>query len=872
MSQAANAAVLEPAIVVAPARPLTKVRRWELLLVTALACMLYLPRLGAYNLWDPWETHYGEVARRMLAENDWIHTRWQNESFRSKPVLTFWLMGLGMKAFDVADGGGYSGEMVANPMVEWAVRLPFALFGIGGLVLLWYALARLYSRRAAWICATVLATSPYYFFISRQAITDMPACAMLIMSVALFALAVFDDDQELRGRMATRQGFWLFQGLLGLAFVGPALGWVLAGGPALVVGAVTIAGYAAVLALSAVRARGKQGALFDGLAARWSGFHALHWLLLAFVGLAMLQLSYFVLKTQNSPLRFTPESSLPGPYAFVPFILVLIAVTHWMILATTKKSQVLMYWFYVISGFALLARGPLSLGLAGLAILSYLILSGEWRLLRKVELVRGPLVAALVGIPWHVAMFLKDGLGWWNEYVGQHILNRISTGVYGDRGTFDYFMSQIGAGMWPWAAFVPVALVGLAFAGRPRTREERLRLLFGAWAITGFTFFCFITTKFHHYILPAVPGLACVVGFYLDDLVDGRVRWPVVGLVVALGVFLVMSLDLTTGGELRLTNLYIFRYDRPWPSEPPWSISFTEELTTFVIAVGLALVLVMVMVSLRARDAARLHRLRLAGVGVLLVAATAFAVFVIQGLMVAASPHWGQKHLHEVYYQKRHIMGVDLIYDGLRELGDDFADGHSLTVRSVIPETMRQGDRMTISVQAAGETLELAGETTTIDRDDHRFIIELDAESRGRLAPLLARAKSSKDAPRRRHLSLDADRLLAWQLNWRGENFYSGGEIYQHRFPDAQTVFMKTDNTEFKQWIQAPERAGKGRRFFVITEKNRLKTFPGAMSSYPVVKQTFKIEDDSSNKFGLGSFQLDGQAPPRTEPELPPGD
>ena len=34
--------------------------------------LLYFPCIGSYSLWDPWETHYGEVAREILARDDWI--------------------------------------------------------------------------------------------------------------------------------------------------------------------------------------------------------------------------------------------------------------------------------------------------------------------------------------------------------------------------------------------------------------------------------------------------------------------------------------------------------------------------------------------------------------------------------------------------------------------------------------------------------------------------------------------------------------------------------------------------------------------------------------------------------------------------------
>jgi len=34
------------------------------LLVIMVGLLLYIPFAGSYGLWDPWETHYSEVARR----------------------------------------------------------------------------------------------------------------------------------------------------------------------------------------------------------------------------------------------------------------------------------------------------------------------------------------------------------------------------------------------------------------------------------------------------------------------------------------------------------------------------------------------------------------------------------------------------------------------------------------------------------------------------------------------------------------------------------------------------------------------------------------------------------------------------------------
>ena len=114
------------------ARPLWKRHGFWLV---AIASLLYLPTLGSYSLWDPWETHYGEVARQMNERGDYISLWWPGSpkenrggEFWSKPVLTFWAEALSMKALGLGDARAED-EMVRGSRAEWACRLPSILFG-----------------------------------------------------------------------------------------------------------------------------------------------------------------------------------------------------------------------------------------------------------------------------------------------------------------------------------------------------------------------------------------------------------------------------------------------------------------------------------------------------------------------------------------------------------------------------------------------------------------------------------------------------------------------------------------------------------------------------------------------------------------------
>ena len=86
------------------------------LLVILGGLLLYVPFAGNYGLWDPWETHYGEVARQMTHRGDYISLWWPGsprdpEVFWSKPVLSFWLMSIAMHVAGIG--------LPAAPRARW---------------------------------------------------------------------------------------------------------------------------------------------------------------------------------------------------------------------------------------------------------------------------------------------------------------------------------------------------------------------------------------------------------------------------------------------------------------------------------------------------------------------------------------------------------------------------------------------------------------------------------------------------------------------------------------------------------------------------------------------------------------------------------
>ncbi|RKG80761.1 glycosyltransferase family 39 protein [Corallococcus sp. CA049B] len=193
-------------------------RRWlalsfsaRVVLATAgFAALLFVPYLGAVGLWDPWETHYGEVGREMIQRGDYVYPFWENAWFFSKPPLTMWMQALGMNLVGALRGDGAMGLYT-----EWGMRMPFALLSITAVALLSLAVARVVNMRAGLATGFVLATMPLYFLLTRQTVTDTPFVTTFVCAMACAIIGQLDDTTK--HRVGWWYAFYVFAGLATLA-------------------------------------------------------------------------------------------------------------------------------------------------------------------------------------------------------------------------------------------------------------------------------------------------------------------------------------------------------------------------------------------------------------------------------------------------------------------------------------------------------------------------------------------------------------------------------------------------------------------------------------------------------------------------------
>jgi hypothetical protein len=188
-------------------------------------------------------------------------------------------------------------------------------------------------------------------------------------------------------------------------------------------------------------------------------------------------------------------------------------------------------------------------------------------------------------------------------------------------------------------------------------------------------------TKFHHYILPAVPPAAMLTGLFLDRVwavssgetpsdVHERRMLGGIGIASAIVVALV-GRDLVfhptandVEGQARLLHLFTYQYRRAWPD----SLDFRTTLAGFATLGGGASLLLAV------------DRWRKYAVVASMATALAFTAWGIDVYLFRCAPHWGQRELLMTYYAERTGAEEPILAYQLNWKGENIYTGNHIAV------------------------------------------------------------------------------------------------------------------------------------------------------------------------------------------------
>jgi 4-amino-4-deoxy-L-arabinose transferase-like glycosyltransferase len=174
-------------------------------------------------------------------------------------------------------------------------------------------------------------------------------------------------------------------------------------------------------------------------------------------------------------------------------------------------------------GLGVLTKGPV--GLLPVAIwATYAVFSRDWSVFARVRPIMGTMLALAIALPWYVVMAIEHGRAFTDFALGHEIVERMLSeeSFEPTRGFFYYFKVWPGDAA-PWSALFVAAVGWFAWRWRSLTPAARPPIIFAAaWFICVFLLFSLSRSKVTHYVLPAYPAAALLIGMFVDRLADRR--------------------------------------------------------------------------------------------------------------------------------------------------------------------------------------------------------------------------------------------------------------------------------------------------------------------------------------------------------------
>lgn len=761
---------------------------WLALVVPSI---VLLPLLGSYGLWDPWETHYGEVSREILSRDDWISLWWaQDKWFWSKPIYIFWSEALTWSA----SGVGFLPDSHFQHS-EWVLRLPIFAVALVALFSVYVAIARAFGKRSGVLATTVLSTTPYFGFLSHQAITDMPFVALMTAAVMLLAIALQEDEN------AVAPSYRVFGLAISAQEAVLALFWL--------------------LAIPQVLYLASRNITLQGHVFAWHRD----------------ELMFGSGHNPTVPGNFGIRDERPWANGLLvqPLAQALlwsggIALVTWMLRREDKKQPLAMFAFYIVCALAFMAKGIPGFALPGIVAFFYLLTCRRFSLLfaGNLRVAAGSLALICVGVPWWVAMFVRHGPAFTDRIIVHDHLNRLTKGVHGDNGSVQYFIEQLGYGMFPWIALLPAAFATFVVlrgndevtrepeAHATRIQRELITLL-SVWFIATFTLFSAMTTKFHHYIFPAVPAASILSGLVLDRMLgnarfSGRAGLPAALLAILAPLPLVLGVGGLFGDLRGILPADLSMAERAvWGLQNPAPTAYCAAF----IAAGLIALLVAQRGVRRVNGEGTTPSAARDVAPAALIAGAVLCAFVGRDLSWVTSerPAGYERLIHLFVYNYDRPWPVQFDY---RAILTGFAVVATLLFLGAAIRAIRPV--LTLSIVGVAALFSLwCLDVYMIDLSPHWGQREL-----------IDRYYSQRKSPK--------EPLVAWQMNWKGENFYTGNRV---------PVFVSLNNKELEDWLSR----NAGTRAFFVLEHKRLDRFKRMLGSKRKV-DVLSTERDN-NKFVL---------------------
>jgi 4-amino-4-deoxy-L-arabinose transferase-like glycosyltransferase len=203
---------------------------------------------------------------------------------------------------------------------------------------------------------------------------------------------------------------------------------------------------------------------------------------------------------------------------------------RWMLLAWASMA------------LAVLTKGLVGAVLPVAAVGAYVLLHRDWKLLSRLELVRGGLLFLAIAAPWFALVSRANPEFARFFFIREH-LERFLTREHDRYQPVWFFIPILLLGILPWIVSLFPALRSAWARSSSPFQAQRFLLV---WCAVVFVFFSASSSKLVAYILPLFPALALLVGAYLRAAGRGALLAQAAAAAL-LGVTIALAAPLATG-------------------------------------------------------------------------------------------------------------------------------------------------------------------------------------------------------------------------------------------------------------------------------------------------------------------------------------
>jgi 4-amino-4-deoxy-L-arabinose transferase-like glycosyltransferase len=144
----------------------------QIFILLIFCFFLFILGVGRWDLWNPDEPRYAQVAKEMVERGDWILMHVNGNTYVDKPPLFFWLIALS--------------SFLWQGFTSFSVRFPSAFLSTLTVLLTFFLGRKLYGSRTGFLSGLILATSFEFAYLSTRANIDATLTFFTTTSIFFF--------------------------------------------------------------------------------------------------------------------------------------------------------------------------------------------------------------------------------------------------------------------------------------------------------------------------------------------------------------------------------------------------------------------------------------------------------------------------------------------------------------------------------------------------------------------------------------------------------------------------------------------------------------------------------------------------------------